>query len=195
MIRATLALIGRAGPEAATVRAIAAEAGLSVGMIRHHFAGKEELVSAAYEYHMRALNEATSAAGDQPGRALDRLTAFVTAALSPPVLDPEAMALWAGFIHMVRRDPAMRDIHERTYYQFRDRLQTFIADALAEAGRTPDAAELRRLAIASNAVLDGLWLEGGALPDAFAAGELATIGRNAVAALTGLPLSATEGAS
>ena len=36
--------------------------------------------------------------------------------------------------------------------------------AFDEMGRTVDPIILRQLAIACNAVIDGLWLEGGALP-------------------------------
>jgi len=39
--------------------------------------------------------------------------------------------------------------------------------AFDEMGRTVDPIILRQLAIACNAVIDGLWLEGGALPDDF----------------------------
>ena len=48
--------------------------------------------------------------------------------------------------------------------------------------------EARRPAIACNAVLDGLWLEGGALPDAFDADELVRIGLSWVGAILGMTL-------
>ena len=54
---------------------------------------------------------------------------------------------------------------------------------------------MRRRAIAVNAVLDGLWLEGGLLPEAFAAGELAELGLAATGAILALDLAPSEGAA
>jgi hypothetical protein len=78
----------------------------------------------------------------------------------------------------------MLDIHRQTYLGFRDHLQGLIA-ALPKARSD---AELRHLAIAGNALIDGLWLEGGTLPDAFAKGELVLIGIRAMSALLGVDL-------
>lgn len=188
LIAAVLDIMAEAGPAAATVRAIADAAGLSPGMIRHHFASKEDLVNAAYRAHMaRQIEGAERALG--PGTARERLRRFVSGSLTPPVVDPRAISLWAAFLHMVRRDPAMRATHEATYLAYRDRLQGLIAATLAESGRIPGRAELRRLAIACNAVIDGLWLEGGLLPEAFASGEIEALGLDSVGALLGLDLA------
>ncbi|SPH24114.1 HTH-type transcriptional regulator BetI [Defluviimonas aquaemixtae] len=193
LISATLRLMAGAGPQAATVRAIADEAGVSPGMIRHHFDTKDDLVNAAYGAHMAAQMEATEAAAGTGGSARARLARFVTASLMPPVVDPRTLSLWAAFIHMIRRDPAMRATHAESYLGYRDRLEQLIADALAEAGRTGDAT--RPLAIASNAVIDGLWLEAGALPEAFAPGEVTRVGLDSVGAILALDLGADEEAT
>jgi AcrR family transcriptional regulator len=157
-------------------------------MIRHYFTSKEDLVNAAYQAHMAAQMETTEAAMPQGGRAANRLMHVVTASLTPPVADARTLSLWAGFIHMIRRDTAMRATHEASYLAFRDALQALIAEVMAEAGRPVDAPGARRLAIACNAVLDGLWLEGGALPDAFAPGEVVGIGLASVGAILGISL-------
>lgn len=120
-----------------------------------------------------------------------RLAALVDASLRPPVIDARSVALWAGFLNVVQQDAEMRAIHRRTYEEFRDRLQALIAAALAEAGSPIDPPRARQLAIACNALIDGLWLEGGALPEAFAPDELCTIGRRSVSALIGLDLEQT----
>lgn len=187
LVAAALDLLAEAGPSGTTVRAIAEAAGLSPGMIRHHFTSKEDLLDAAYRTHMARQTEGAER-GLGAGPARDRLRRFVAASLTPPVVDPRAVSLWAGFLHMVRRDPAMRATHEETYLAYRDRLQTLIAAALAEAGRSAGAEDLRRLAIACNAVIDGLWLEGGVLPEAFAAGEIEAIGLASVGRILDLDL-------
>ncbi|MDT8854213.1 TetR family transcriptional regulator C-terminal domain-containing protein [Paracoccaceae bacterium Fryx2] len=187
LIAAALDLVAEGGPGAATVRAIADRAGVTPGLIRHYFQTKEDLTRAAY----RAVMDRMTGANLQvlevaPPGPEARLAAFVAASLRAPVMDPAAMGLWAGFIHLVRRDPAMAEIHRTTYLHYRDQLQALIA-ALP---RPADAATLRAQAIACNGVIDGLWLEGSALPDAFGPDELAQIGVGAVGAILGLDLGA-----
>lgn len=189
LIEATLSLIASGGPEAATVRNIALEAGVTPGLIRHYFLTKEELIGAAYERHMTTMRYAVYAPLEQEfPSAVARLAALVNASVSAPVADPRAMALWAGFIQSVQRDTAMRVIHERTYHQFRGQLQGLIGDTFLELGKPKNKATLRRLAIACNAVLDGLWLEGSALPDTFEADELSAIGLASIGAILGIKL-------
>jgi TetR/AcrR family transcriptional repressor of bet genes len=195
LIAAAVELISDGGPGAATVRAIAARAGVTPGLIRHYFATKEALTRAAYTQVMGGMIEASLAVvAKAPQHPEARLAVFVTSSLRPPVVDPQAMGLWAGFLHQMRRDTEMRAAHEASYLHYRDLLQGLISALPREA----DAARLRADAIACNAVIDGLWLEGSALPETFEPGELERIGLRSVAAILGVDLVAAmpdEGAS
>ena len=185
MIAAALDLIAEGGIAAATVRAIAEKAGVTPGLIRHYYKAKEDLTRAAYQTVMERMTVANAAVLDTaPVDALARLAVFVSASLRPPVVDPAAMGLWAGFIHRVQRDPLLREVHRTTYLGYRDVLQGLIA-ALP---RDVDAARLRAEAIACNGVIDGLWLEACALPEAFIKDELAEIGLRSVGAILGVDL-------
>ena len=186
LIAAALDLFAEGGAAAATVRAIADRAGVTPGLIRHYFNAKEDLVRAAYAMVMtRMIEESETAAAPLGENPAARLLAFVAVSLRPPVMDAERVGLWAGFLHQVRRDPEMRGVHEATYLAYRNRLQALI---LALPGQG-DPARARSLAIACNGVIDGLWMEGGMLPEAFAPGELEAIGLAAVRAILGLPAS------
>ena len=187
LISAAIDLISDGGPTSATVRAIAQRAGVTPGLIRHYFATKEALMRAAYAHVMDSMTQASLAVvATAPDRPEARLAVFVASSLRPPVIDPNAMGLWAGFLHQMRRDADMRAAHEASYLHYRDLLQGLIADL----PRTADAARLRAEAIACNAVIDGLWLEGSALPHAFEVGELEQIGLRSVGAILGLDLAA-----
>lgn len=48
LVEATLVCLKRHGFQGASIRKISAEAGVSVGLISHHYAGKDELVAEAY---------------------------------------------------------------------------------------------------------------------------------------------------
>ncbi len=187
MIAAALDLIAIGGPEAATVRAIADRAGVTPGLIRHYFETKEDLTREAYRTLMDRMTETNRGVLDGAGPAPEqRLAAFVAATLRPPVMDAWAIGLWAGFIHQIRRDPAMARVHEATYLNYRNVLQGLIA---ALPGME-DGGKARRLAIACNGVIDGLWLEGGTLPHAFGPDEPARIGVASVGAIVGVDLMA-----
>lgn len=185
LISATLDLVAEGGVMAATVRAIAARAGVTPGLIRHYFTGKEDLTRAAYRGLMDRMTAENLGvirnAGADPAA---RLAAFVAASLRPPVVHAGRLGRWAAFIQMVRRDPAIREVHEATYLNYRDQLQGLIADLPGPR----DEGDLRRLAIACNGVIDGLWLEGCALPESFPDDELARIGVAAVGAILGVDL-------
>ncbi|MCW1918720.1 TetR family transcriptional regulator C-terminal domain-containing protein [Rhodobacter sp. KR11] len=186
LVEATLALVAEGGAQNATVRSIAERAGVTAGLIRHYFQSKDQLLIAAYRHLMdRMTDDSASVLRAAPHAPEARLAAFVAASLTAPVVDPEALTLWATFLQETRRDPVMRETHSQTYLGYRDRLQGLIADL---PGDWPDL-HARRMAIACNAVIDGLWMEGCALPEAFAPGELAELGIRSVGAILGVDLT------
>jgi AcrR family transcriptional regulator len=185
LIAATLELVAEGGIAAATTRAIADRAGVTAGLVGHYFSSKEDLTRAAFGDLMVRLSDLSlEAAEDAGGDPLARLTAYVAASFRPPVLEPTRISLWAGFISLIRHDPQMLAIHHATYLRYRDQLQALI---MALPGLA-DPARARPMAIACNAVIDGLWMEGGLLPDAFAPGEVERLGLRAVGAILGLRL-------
>jgi TetR/AcrR family transcriptional regulator, transcriptional repressor of bet genes len=185
LIAAAIELVTQGGPAAATVRAIAERAGVTPGLIRHYFNGKDELSRAAYVAIMHRMvidNQATIDA--VPGDAITRFAVCVVTWLRPPVKDPQALLVWAGFVPYIRSDPAMRDAHGATYRAFRDQWEELIS-ALPGRGGKPDN---RALATACNAVIDGLWLEGSLQPEMLDQAELERIGLDAIGAILGIDL-------
>lgn len=184
LINAALKLIGDGGPQAATVRAIADEAGVTAGLIRHYFNSKEELVRTAYQSLLARLNNDNNTCMniDDP---IKRLAHFVVTSITPPVADPATVGKWAGFLHLVRSDDDMREVHRENYFLYRDLLQELIAKAKPSL----DGTALRRAAIACNGVIDGLWLEGSLISDSFEPQEIAAVGLNAVGTILGIDLA------
>jgi TetR/AcrR family transcriptional regulator, transcriptional repressor of bet genes len=185
LIAAAMELVSEGGPQAATVRAIAERAGVTPGLIRHYFSGKEELSRTAYLALMRKIvtdNEQAMAAVS--GDTMTKLAICVVTWLRPPVMDPNALLVWAGFLPLIRSDQAMRAAHGKTYRGFRDVLEGLIAALPGRAGQ-PDN---RALATACNAVVDGLWLEGSLQPEMLDQAELERIGLDAIGAILGIDL-------
>lgn len=189
LVAAVLDLVAEGGVESATLRAVAARAGVTPGLIRHYFGDKDGLMRVAYGRMMQGMVDPCLAAADAARvEPVARLRAFLSAALDPAALDGRTVALWAAYIHRTRQDTALRAAHEAGYLAFRDALEGLIT-ALPFCGLPP-----RDAAIALNALLDGLWLEGGLLPQSFAPGEVQRIALTAAARLLDLPeLTETKG--
>lgn len=190
LVEATLACIAELGMERTTVREIAIRAGVTPGLIRHYFAGKDELVLEAYRHHVagsaRLAESAVDAAGDDP---VARLSAFIAASLTPPMVDQTKLSLWAGFIEMVRTDANMAEVHKDGYAHYRKLSEALIGQAMTAAGIKVGEADCVRLGIVLNALIDGLWLEGSLSPGEFAGGSLAETGLDAASAIIGITLT------
>ncbi|MDO6585220.1 TetR family transcriptional regulator C-terminal domain-containing protein [Salipiger sp. 1_MG-2023] len=190
LIQAALELIGEAGYRGATTRAIAERAGVTLGLIRHHFHSKEDLISAAYDAHMSAMSDLSLAPAERKDLPPDqRLALVIEANLTPPVMSERNVTLWASFIAQIPNEPGIRTTHDRTYLSFRDRLEALIAETLSAQGRAVPADELRRLATSCNALIDGLWLEGGACPTGLAGDDLVAMGQDRIGVLLGVTLN------
>lgn len=178
LIEACARVLAREGAAGASVRAIALEAGVSAGLIGHHFGGVDALIAATYaQVEARvaaALDDAVAAAGPDL-RA--RLEAYVSASLLPPIADSELLSTWIAFWSLVRARPEIAALHDEQYGRFRSGLEAL----LIENG--VPAAALRRTAIAITALVDGLWLELCLSPQTFAEGEAAAIARSGLSAL------------
>lgn len=189
LIEATLDCIAEHGLQGATVRAIALRAGVTAGLIRHYFPSKEELLQAAYGTTMARMTDLTKqalASIDREPRL--RLAAFVAASLVPPVIDVRTFSIWGAFVGRAASDATLGAAHRAGYLGFRNEVEALVAEVFAAAGRHAGEGELRRNAIAINAIIDGLWIEGCLAGEMFGNGELAEIGVASVEAMLGMTL-------
>jgi TetR/AcrR family transcriptional regulator, transcriptional repressor of bet genes len=181
LVRATLDCIAEDGLQNASLRRIALRAGVTNGLIRHYFAGKEQMIHAAYRATMSGMTDMAKAAiADLDGSPRERLRGFVRANLTPPVLDRRTLSIWAAFVSVIRSDPDMAAIHRAGYLDFRREVEGLVRDLLEDEGREASAPVCERLAIQINAVVDGLWLEGCLAGEMFDGDDLALIGIEAV---------------
>lgn len=158
LIDATLTSLKRHGHEGASIRRISAEAGVSIGLINHHFDSKAELIAAAYETLALALQGSMrTQAQNDAATPRERLSGFFRASFAPEILDPDVFNVWLVFWSMVMHAPEMRAVHERTYGAYREILESLLAGIAAQPG--VPTFKLRPAAIALSALLDGLWVE------------------------------------
>lgn len=170
LIDATIAVLAKYGLSGTTVRRIATEAGVTPGLVTHHFTGKDALVSSAYRRLAEKFHEdyvaASEAAGSDP---VARLKGFVGCAFQPETLDRKLLRVWTSFWTSALADPESEParVHYETAHQSRNYLEKLLRDVLCAAGQTPSAADVHELAIAVWSLVDGMWLTWGLDPELF----------------------------
>jgi len=179
LIDAAARSLARHGAGGVSVRTIATEAGVSPGLVTHHFEGVEPLIAATYrqvsERVGEALGEAVTAAGDDP-RA--RLEAYVVGNFLPPVMDEALLGTWLGLLGLTRSMPLVAAAHAESYADFRAAIERLLVECGSKGDR-------RMEAVAITALIDGLWLELCLDRSVFSASEAAALARRWIDALLG----------
>lgn len=154
LIEAAARVLARDGVAGASVRVIAMEAGVSPGLVTHHFGSIDALLAATYAHVdaqvSDALDAAMAAAGHDPHA---RLSAYVTASFAPPIGTRALLATWIAFWSLVIARADIAALHDSQYARFRGGVEALLADC----GVAPE--RRRGTAIAIAALVDGLWLE------------------------------------
>ncbi|HET8691328.1 MAG TPA: TetR family transcriptional regulator C-terminal domain-containing protein [Steroidobacteraceae bacterium] len=158
LVDAAIESLKRWGHEGLSVRRIAAEAGVSIGLINHYFPNKDGLVAESYRAFSRRLAKSFEAAVERaPPDPRSRLRAYFDAFFSSPNLDPQVLTAWVVYWSLVQVSPEMRAVHQEESGGYGDVLGRLLADLARERGRAPPDSDLTVTGLV--ALLDGLWLK------------------------------------
>ncbi len=170
LVEATIRCLEKKGSDGLSVRSISAEAGISVGLINHHYPSKDDLIADAYEkLAMDILEHVVDLVVESGGTPRERMSAFFKAYFSSVVLDQKFLRIWIVFWHMSDKSEKVRLSHDKTNAGFRQQIEIMLRD-LGELPETPDF-NYRLAAIGLSGMLDGLWLEWCLNPEIFAPEE------------------------
>lgn len=130
IIEAAAVVAQRDGLERASVRVVAAEAGVSHGLVLHHFGSMEGLLSALLDWLLeRVLIPQVHDLGEiPPGR---RLIAVIERQLAFFDRDPRLMDLLFGFWTRTSEDASIRQRIEGRLEAFREALEPVAASDMA----------------------------------------------------------------
>jgi TetR/AcrR family transcriptional regulator, transcriptional repressor of bet genes len=148
---AVLRLVATRGVEAASLRAVAAEAGVSMGAVQHYFTAKDEMLRFALAYGNTLLAERGTrlAAERQPATPRETFRMFCTLLLPFDEDGRAAARLWAGLISRACVDEPTRKLAAMAYSNLTGFVVRQLSDALPEA----DTAQAARHLVS---VIDGL---------------------------------------
>jgi TetR/AcrR family transcriptional regulator, transcriptional repressor of bet genes len=174
LIEATIESLKRHGHEGLSIRRISAEAGVSIGLINHHFPNKNALVAAAYRhFNCQLVDNIRTAVEAAPPAPRERLRALFKATFSPPNLDRDVLAVWIVLWGLFHHSSEIQAVHDEAYGGYTNMLRDQLAGLQKEYGRL--RLNLRLAAIGLQALLDGLWLEWCLDPDNFSPREAVTL--------------------
>jgi TetR/AcrR family transcriptional regulator, transcriptional repressor of bet genes len=166
LVDATLRCLKQHGHEGVSVRRISAAAGVSIGLINHHFPSKSGLIAETYEtLALSLLDSIRRQAENKAVSPRDRLSNFFRASFAPEILDPQLFNVWLVFWSMVAHSAEIRAVHFSTYAKYRAVLESLLAQ-LVDTNAAPPF-RLRPAAIALSALLDGFWIELSLSPTVF----------------------------
>lgn len=156
---AVLAVAAREGLARVSVPRVAAEAGVSVGLVQHYFPAKRGLLAAAHERSLANADRRIAAlveSGEASGSTIRAMATEALAQLLP--LDParrdEAMVR-AEFAALALRDATLREAATAAHRGVRDRLAVVLGNGV-RCGEVPPGTDLERAAAELAAIVDGL---------------------------------------
>ena len=170
LIDATFRCLVNHGVADTSVRTIAAEAGLSLGMVRHYFNSKDELLGATYRDMSEKLREQTQAMMDATDDdPLSYLNTFIIAGLTPPLLDRHYVRIRFMFFELTHTNETVRQVHEEIYARFEEKLLALVKAVADKNGSDADCVMIARTILI---FLKGVWAEWTLSSDAFEPREL-----------------------
>ncbi|VVN65344.1 HTH-type transcriptional regulator BetI [Pseudomonas fluorescens] len=165
LVAATLRCLARDGHAGISVRRIATEAGVSVGLLNHHFGSIDALIADTYQKIASELTTALLHEIAQAGTPAEKLDAFLVGSFSSRVMDPQLLGVWVVFWSLIRHSEHVSQSHEKSYRAYLDLLRQLLGDLAVSEGFVIH--DTRLAAIGLSAMLDGLWIEWCLNPETF----------------------------
>ncbi len=160
LIDATLTTLGERGYHRSSLRIIAENAGLTAGLVKHHFQGKDTLMLEAYRYFRDNLLQVCLAAAEKEGAdPVKRLQTFTRSMFLYNAAQGETMRIWAGFVELVITDPEVAALQATSRAQYIREIRGCVTGIYAARGEqlSPDSAQT--IAQGINAIIEGMWFE------------------------------------
>lgn len=153
LIDSTLQVVGDVGLEHLTIRKVSEHAGVSVGLVHHHFENKSDLVYKTFMYLIRRVREQLTAGRRGIVDPVERMKFTADMCFSVEVMSSGAANVWP---HMWSSSAYDKDV-QRLCTAFSRRLRSNFIWDLRKAGCDQTMATI--YAIQAMALVHGLWIE------------------------------------
>ncbi len=154
ILDATMSCIVRDGIEGASLRNVAREADVSLGLLSYHFDDKRSLIEAAFGRATDRLYEATIAAVTDVEGPDEAVRAYIRGAFTDEFLTTEHLALRLSLWAIARTDVEIAAVERRLY----ERYEIKLAELIRVARPSLDASMSHERATDVIVTQNGLWL-------------------------------------
>jgi TetR/AcrR family transcriptional regulator, transcriptional repressor of bet genes len=151
LIDVGLACLAEGGILHFTVDRICKAAGVSRGLVLHHFGSMADMLTAVYA---RLYRDTVPDLAALPPAA--RLDALIEGVFAPKAFSRDTLAAWLALWGQIAVTPDLQAEHQRQYRVYLAQVGDAVAALAAARGRDVDA---RRLAISLICLIDGLCLQ------------------------------------
>lgn len=155
ILDAVQSVIVRDGVRGASMRQVAQEADVSLGLLSYHFDDKDSLIVAAFERASTTLREACVEAAAAVDGADEKVVAFLRASFGDEFLDGDYLRLRVSLWAVSLTDPELAKIDAAFYEQYSSALRDLIRSARPGLAESDTAARTADMIALSN----GLWLD------------------------------------
>lgn len=152
LIEGTIGSLAEVGFAACTLHDIARRAGVSPGLVAHYFGDKDGLLEATLCHMVRRLGRLASVKLAAARTPRERVQAIIDACLASEEFDRRTASVWLAFWGQVLHSARFKRV--QNIYQ--SRIQSNLRHALKQIVPARDA---RTIAVATAALIDGLWLQ------------------------------------
>jgi AcrR family transcriptional regulator len=151
LIEAGIACLGEGGMTGFTIERICRQAGVSRGLINHHFNSKDELLLEIYAEMTRYL--LTDGVDDGP---LEYLRGIIDFNFDAKTFNVSNLRAWLAVWGEIAVNPPLFELHRQRYEIYKKRIVHSLRAVAAQQGLEIAGERLARQLIA---MIDGLWLE------------------------------------
>ena len=154
ILDATMSCIVRDGIDGASLRNVAREADVSLGLLSYHFDNRRSLIVAAFQLATDRLMETSLRSIEGSDDADGRVRAFVRGAFNGTFLEADYLALRLALWAISRTDPEIAAVERNLYVRYTEQLAQLIVTA------RPDLTGPRARERATDVIViqNGLWL-------------------------------------
>ena len=154
ILDAAAAVIVRDGVRGASMRSVAREAEVSLGLLSYHFDDKQSLMIAVFERATKLLLERATSEDETLTEPADRLRSFVSATFDEEFLRDDYLRLRISLWAVARTDDDLATVERSLYQRYSDQLVARIMAARPELDRRQALDRATDIIVVQN----GLWL-------------------------------------
>ena len=151
LIAAGIACLGRGGMSGFTIDQICKQAGISRGLINHHFNTKDELLTSIYAFMTDHL--VLEYHGDSGVGVLRKI---IESSFDEISFNRSNLRAWLAIWGQVSSNRALHELHQVRYDRYKEQIKSALGQVALSVPLRFDVDSVARQLIA---IIDGLWLE------------------------------------